>query len=392
MKINFVSLFSGIEAASVAMSRIPDAEWTPVFFSEIDPYANALLAHRFPHVPNLGDICKIRADIQKGTITNGRTTLPFPDGGIHLLCGGSPCQDVSTAGLRRGMEENSATRSSLAFEYLRLVDELRPRCILWENVAGVLSSRRGLDFRDFLRRLVELGFGVAWRVLDCQYTRSDSFPRAIPQRRRRVFLLGLRTGGHSGTDAVRAAEILLERNGVLGNPETEREEGQALAAPAGYGPLRANRDFAEGFGESGPGYWLRGGQSQTLRARDRPTFPAQVAVYPYAQFGGYNADGGASSTVNATDSKHLTDLVVTNGGGCVGFDANQQLLDGGFVRRLTPTECETLQEFPRGWTDVPVLGKPASDAARFKGLGNSWATNCAEWILRRLVASDVFKE
>jgi DNA (cytosine-5)-methyltransferase 1 len=259
VKINFVSLFSGIEAASVAMSRIPDAEWSPVFFSEIDPYANALLAHRFPTVPNLGDICKIRADIKKGTITNGRTTLPFPDGGIHLLCGGSPCQDVSTAGLRRGMEENSATRSSLAFEYLRLVDELRPRCILWENVAGVLSSRRGLDFRDFLRRLVELGFGVAWRVLDCQYTRSDSFPRAIPQRRRRVFLLGLRTDGHSGDDAVRSAEILLERNGVLGNPPTEREEGQALAAPAGYGPLRANRDVAEGFGESGHGYWLGGG-------------------------------------------------------------------------------------------------------------------------------------
>lgn len=280
MKINFVSLFSGIEAASVAMSRIPDAEWNPVFFSEIDPYANALLAYRFPQVPNLGDICKIHADIQKGTITNGRATLPFPDGGIHLLCGGSPCQDVSTAGLRRGMEENSATRSSLAFEYLRLVEELRPRCILWENVAGVLSSRRGLDFRDFLHRLVELGFGVAWRVLDCQYTRSDSFPRAIPQRRRRVFLLGLRTDGRSGADAVRAAEILLERNGVLGNPPTEREEGQALAAPAGYGPIRANRDVAEGFGESGPGYWLGGGQSQTLRARDRPTFPAQVAVYP----------------------------------------------------------------------------------------------------------------
>ena len=71
---------------------------------------------------------------------------------------------------------------------------------------------------------------------------------------------------------------------------------------------------------------------------------------------------------------------------------DQQLLDGGFVRRLTPTECETMQGFPRGWTDVPVRGKPASDAARFKGLGNSWATNCAEWILRRLVASDVFKE
>ena len=71
---------------------------------------------------------------------------------------------------------------------------------------------------------------------------------------------------------------------------------------------------------------------------------------------------------------------------------DQQLLDGGFVRRLTPTECETLQGFPRGWTDVPYRGAPASDAARFKGLGNSWATNCAEWILRRLVASDVFKE
>lgn len=172
--VRYVSLFAGVEAFSVASSRIAGARWEAVFFSEIDPFPCAVLAHRFPGVPNLGDVSKIKvregADGRK-EITNGSASIPFPDGGIDILAGGSPCQDVSLAGLRRGFADG--TRSSLAFEYARLVGELRPRVLLWENVAGVLSSRGGRDFAALLRRLDELGYGLAWRILDVQWTRVD---------------------------------------------------------------------------------------------------------------------------------------------------------------------------------------------------------------------------
>lgn len=263
--VRYVSLFAGVEAFSVASSRIAGARWEAVFFSEIDPFPCAVLAHRFPGVPNLGDVSKIKvregADGRK-EITNGSTSIPFPDGGIDILAGGSPCQDVSLAGLRRGFADG--TRSSLAFEYARLVGELRPRVLLWENVAGVLSSRGGRDFAALLRRLDELGYGLAWRVLDVQWTRVDGpmpgggwggFPRAIPQRRERVWLVGL-----AGAPGTSAAEILFERYGVPGHSPPRREAGKGFAAPPGYCPALAAQ------ARGGAGEAQRGG----VERRQRP--------------------------------------------------------------------------------------------------------------------------
>lgn len=284
--VRYVSLFAGVEAFSVASSRIAGARWEPVFFSEIDPFPCAVLAHRFPGVPNLGDVSKIKvretADGRK-EITNGGASVPFPAGGIDILAGGSPCQDVSLAGLRRGFADG--TRSSLAFEYARLVGELRPRVLLWENVVGVLSSRGGRDFAALLRRLDELGYGLAWRVLDVQWTRVDGpmpgggwggFPRAIPQRRERVWLVGL-----AGAPGTSAAEILFERYGVPGHTPPRREAGKGFAAPPGYCPALA----AAPRGGAGVG---RG--------------------FDLLAFGRYG-EGGAASTVKALDYKDATDLV-----------------------------------------------------------------------------------
>lgn len=229
IELSYVSLFSGIEAFSVAASRVEGVRWNPVFFSEIDPFPCAVLAHHFPQVPNLGDICKIRVDREKGVITNGTTTVALPGAGIDILAGGSPCQDCSIAGKRAGMAEGSGTRSSLAFEYARLVEELRPRIILWENVGGVLSSNRGLDFAAFLRSLVERGYSLAYRVLDAQYTVVDGFPRAVPQRRKRVWLVGC-----AGTDESVPAQILFEFPRLLGDTPPRRQAGQGFACPVGY--------------------------------------------------------------------------------------------------------------------------------------------------------------
>lgn len=317
--VRYVSLFAGVEAFSVAASRIAGARWEAVFFSEIDPFPCAVLAHRFPGVPNLGDVSKIKvregADGRK-EITNGSTSIPFPAGGIDIIAGGSPCQDVSLAGLRRGFADG--TRSSLAFEYARLVGELRPRVLLWENVAGVLSSRGGRDFAALLRRLDELGYGLAWRVLDVQWTRVDGpmpgggwggFPRAIPQRRERVWLIGL-----AGAPGTSAAKILFERHGVPGHSPPRREAGKGFASPPGYCPPvaaapRGGGGCGRGFDQLAFGEYGEGGAASTVKARDykdatdlvaEPTAPPPSAPTTGAGSAGRAPRGGSSPSRSAS--------------------------------------------------------------------------------------------
>lgn len=294
MTLTYVSLFSGIEAFSVAASRVDGVNWTPVFFSEIDPFPCAVLAHRFPTVPNLGDICKIRVNTETNTVQNDDTTIPLPRNGIDILAGGSPCQDVSVAGRRAGMSEGSGTRSSLAFEYARLVDELRPRVILWENVPGVLSSNGGRDFLAFQRSLVERGYSLAWRVLDAQYARVDSAPRAVPQRRKRVWLVGC-----FGGDGRVPAQILFERAGVLGDTPPRREAGKGFAAPAGYGPARHDRmvDDAAGTIASTAAADCDGGLGIGV-GENRPARPDSDAAQP--RFAGNTEADAAGGSAHRT--------------------------------------------------------------------------------------------
>ena len=163
--MRYVSTFSGIEAASVAWDCLG---WEPMAFCEIDQFPSAVLAERYPGVPNLGDMTKV--DWRNFAKRNGK-----PD----LLVGGSPCQSFSIAGTRTGLDG----ASGLMWEYVRAVRELRPRWILWENVPGALSSTHGEDFRCLLEALDGIGYGLAWRVLDAQFF-------GVAQRRRRVFLVG----------------------------------------------------------------------------------------------------------------------------------------------------------------------------------------------------------
>ncbi len=141
------------------------------------------------------------------------------------------CQDVSNAGKRRGMQEGSGTRSSLAFEFVRLIRELRPRYVIWENVAGVLSDE---SFPKFLCAIADCGYGVAYRTLDAQFVRCADIDlpdggvvcleRAVPQRRRRVWVVGC-----AGEDLQRASEILFEPQGMCGDRPPRRVTGQGTA-------------------------------------------------------------------------------------------------------------------------------------------------------------------
>lgn len=259
-RLTYATFCSGIECMSASCDGLP---LDPIFFSEIEPFPCAVLKSHFPTIPNLGDMSKIRRD-ENGNITNGIVTIPFPSGGIDILAAGCPCQDFSIAGKRAGGEENSGTRSSLVFEFIRIINEIRPRYFIYENVPGMFTSNKGRDFAHILMALRDCGYGCAWRVLDAQYVRVDRMERAIPQRRRRVWVVGC-----IGGDVAKAAQILFEFKGVAGDNPPRRRTGQEIAA-ALRGCNRVHGEMVGGAGAMGfdPRNTAKYGESATARECD----------------------------------------------------------------------------------------------------------------------------
>ena len=229
--LTYATVCSGIECMSAAVRGLP---FRPVFFSEIEPYPCAILRYRYPNVPNLGDMTQIEVDKEKGIITNGTTTVAIPDGGLDILAGGTPCQDFSVAGLRKGADgdncdDGGTTRSGLCFNFIRLLRGLQPRFFIYENVYGMLTSNSGRDFAHFLVALGQSGYvDVSWRVLDAQYVRVDGLERAVPQRRRRVWVVGC-----LGSAGQRSAQILLEPGRMCGDSAPIRKTKEEVVAAAG---------------------------------------------------------------------------------------------------------------------------------------------------------------
>ncbi|WP_198245653.1 DNA cytosine methyltransferase [Bartonella apihabitans] len=427
------SICSGIEAATVAWAPLG---WQPAFFSEIEKFPCQLLAHRYgsnmPNepicangVPNFGDM-------------NGYEQ--WPQHSIDILVGGTPCQDFSIAGLRAGL---AGERSSLVIVFAHIIRKYRPRWFVWENVPGVLTSGDGQDFADilglFTGRRVEKpengwrnagyvagyknAYSVAWRVIDAQYTRVDGFPRAVPQRRRRVFLVG-----HSGTNKY-PASVLFDRESLRGNSAPCRETRASIATSIADGagtsgeeqPLLTapvastlNANYGTKYGQDNqhvdagcPLFVCTLGHSQsnglgvsnanvanTLEA----TASVNQAVFDRQSSGEYSANDVAS-TVSARDYKSPSDLIACSpiafdclAGGKTGNATGD--IPGALhgvgraaiatktqVRRLMPIECERLMGFPDNYTK---LDEKTADAPRYKALGNSMAVNCMRWVGERI--------
>jgi DNA (cytosine-5)-methyltransferase 1 len=375
--MRYGSVCSGIEAASVAWHPLG---WEPAWFSEIEPFPCAVLNERFPNVPNYGDFTQMidqNHEVHRGPA-------------IDVLVGGTPCQDFSVAGLRDGID---GARGSLTLDFLRLAQSLRPRWILWENVPGVLSSDGGRALGAFVGGLAELGYGFAWRVLDAQYVRVDGYPGAVPQRRRRVFVVG-----HSSGDARRAGQVLLEPEGVRGNPAPRREarKGAAANAAGGFEVCGTLSDGAHN------GVGLNGQEAYTGRILPVAFDARQSDVLIYGdKTGPLDTDGSSIGVCVTGGAVAHVDVMPTMVSG-ESTDASHNQLSGQLreqyivphvvssrlaVRRLTPVECERLQGFPDNWTAIPWRGKPASecpDGPRYKALGNSMACNVMRWIGRRI--------
>lgn len=204
--MRYLDVCAGISASTVAWKPLG---WQAAAYSEIEDAPRAVLSHHYPDTPLHGDFTTIKGDEY---------------GPIDLLVGGTPCQDFSVAGLRAGLDGD---RGNLSLEFLRLADRARPRWVVWENVPGVLSISGGRAFGAILGGLGELGYGFAYRILDAQHF-------GVPQRRRRVFVVGY-LGDHR-----RAGAVLFERHGLSGHPAPRRETGEGVARPIAAGSQRGS--------------------------------------------------------------------------------------------------------------------------------------------------------
>jgi DNA (cytosine-5)-methyltransferase 1 len=417
------SVCSGIEAATVAWHPLG---WKPAWFSEIEKFPSAVLNHHYPRVPNLGDMTKLH---DNETFRNTR---------IDLLVGGTPCQSFSVAGLRKGLDD---PRGNLALEFLRLVDIKLPEWFVWENVPGVLSSSGGRDFGSFLGAIQKLGYGFAYRILDAQFF-------GVPQRRRRVFVVG-----HLGNWRP-AAAVLFECESLLGNSSSGRKKGKGTSSYTtnsfgsyreGFGTLRGSRgDLGGGSEVLIPTYWdgeitagtlttERAGQekySSVLVPRVQTTeavlYPSCTVVHQNDHFVGpegsaqtlpaqggnnspcgniyYGPIFGVSGDETPKIGHNLNPSLRSERQGAVAFQSSQsgtRLVDAhatldshndsrrhNGVVNGTQVRRLTPRECERlqGFPDDYTLipMKKQSDGPRYKALGNSMAVPCMYWIGRRI--------
>lgn len=426
MNLIYGSICSGIESASVAWEPLG---MRPAWFSEIEKFPSAVLAHHYPDVTNLGDMCALPDMVADGSIV-------APD----VLVGGTPCQAFSVAGKRQGLSDE---RGSLTLKFVELANEIdkqrikqgkEPCVVVWENVPGVLSSRDNA-FGCFLAALAgedsELQppgkrwenagcvFGpqrtIAWRILDAQYF-------GVAQRRRRVFVVS------SAREGFDPAAVLFEREGVLRNPPPSRE---TRAGPTGTVTTRAGSPDRLGQYDSLVAYGggnCSGSINTSTAHGNRQDFDSETFVTgPLC----HNSKAAGSATSQDAESGLLVPTVIplhnkatrhagkrgnkqdgAGNGLCIGKEADPMytltsgdkhavaiqsvadtltshwhnsngavagnnagminpVISNMAVRRLTPIECERLQGFKDNYTLIPTAKARKIEADYFEYLRQS---------------------
>ena len=387
------SFFDGIGGWLLAARH---AGVTPVWASEIEPFPCSVTARHFPTVEQLGDITQIDPDEIEP---------------VDIICAGSPCQDLSIAGKRKGLDGERSSLFKTAISIFHQMRERtgRPRFFVWENVPGAFSSNKGLDFRAVLEEIgqteipmppngkwanagmVELPqCQIAWRVLDAQYW-------GVPQRRRRIFLVA-----DFAADGRCAGEILFEPEGMSGDPATGEGAREGVARGTADCARIAVYDIQHRDDVIRP---VKDGKIPTLTARMGTGGHNVPIVNAYCIAGntidrkienGANGKGVLAETaytLNTIDRHAVAEIYVAKSyseyergkvaalrasGGNYGGGSENLALSYSIVRRLTPTECERLQGLDDGYTDG------GSDTTRYKALGNGMAQPCADYVIRRI--------
>jgi DNA (cytosine-5)-methyltransferase 1 len=370
MGVHVVSLFAGIGGFDLGLER---AGCTVVLQVENDPFCQRVLAARWPDLSREHRREDVRQFCSPGTSWAARTER-HP---VDLLVGGFPCQDLSVAGKRAGL---GGPRSSLFHEFVRIAHALAPTWGLVENVPGLVSSHHGRDLWTVLQGLRECWPAVGYRILDSQYF-------GIPQRRRRVFLVG-------GPAEAGVAQVLALFDGGEGHSPAGGEAGAdiayALAAGAGGSKFGRGRDAQDTY---------------VTRLAD-PISANEGRTYTHEGRNNFRLHNVVTQTENgiiAFDTTQVTSRVNRNnpqpGDPCHPLAAGMHpsMVAGSLIRRLTPLECERLQGFPDGWTCLcqPLAGYAADpdaaalrcrcpDSPRYRALGNAVTVNVVEWLGHRV--------
>ena len=271
---------------------------------------------------------------------------------VDLICGGFPCQDLSVAGRREGL---SGARSGLWWEFHRIISELNPRWVLIENVPGLLTSNGGEDMATLLHSLEELRYGWAFRICDSRYF--------VPQRRRRVFIVGY-LGGQC------PPEVFLESEGVSRNTAESRSTREGFASHTGSGSDESRREQVVARNTGFAKYEMEEEMkaSSTLRAVHNESTDLVITHQD------------VSATLNASGSG-------TSRPGGQGAEPDF-IISSPAPRRLTPRECERLQGFPDDWTQWSDTEKEIADGPRYRMMGNAVTVNVAKWLGEQLSVAD----
>jgi len=374
-----VSLFAGVGGFDLALERagirvVASVEW--------DKKAQEVLKKHFPK-------SEIFGDIQGVTGEQLRSAGFDPSNGI--ITGGFPCQDLSVAGKRAGL---AGKRSGLFWEICRLLDETRSQTVILENVPGLLSSNNGGDMAVVIEALVERGYRVGWRVLDAQHF-------GVPQRRRRVFIVGC-----LGNDGRSPEEILALSESRARYLETSREKRKNTS--------RSVAESARNSSINSKILTIDGTRVGDVRVSDDQTMQTVIqrwgtgggnvpAIFPiddarelekHQNGTGIGEEGAPACTLDRQQSPAVVKVVEsltpwpemgeamriygTNGPSPIVKQHQMNILNQSQVRRLTPTECERLQGFPDGWTEGQA------DSHRYKQMGNAVAVPVVQWLIDRI--------
>lgn len=385
------SLFDGIGGFQLSAVR---SGIKPIWSSEIERFPLAVTAKRFPGTEQLGNITKI----------DGGIIAP-----VDIITMGSPCQNLSIAGNRKGL---NGEQSGLFMHGIRIIRQMQrattgryPRFIVWENVPGAFSSNKGLDFKTVLEQITESEIpmpnnnkwapagmarcrdcDIAWRTLDSQYW-------GVPQRRKRIFLVA------DFAKVGRCADkILFEQAGVQGDSPQGPQTRQTAAAGAETGAYQAGTmgfDTTSSIANSNP---VIADGTPPIKSKNR------LAVYDMSHASDVvrpikndvvgtlqarmDTGGNQIPIINTYAATGYHGVIQANNGatlkgsgGNLGGGSENYVLNG-FVRKLTLLECERLQGLPDNWTLID--DKSCSDSARYKAIGNGMAQPCADFIMKNI--------
>ena len=423
--MKLISLFDGIGGFPLAWCHVTGQAPADLQYqsSEIEPWPMAVVRQRFPHVEELGDVTGIQGD-----------GLRSADD--HIITFGSPCQDLSVAGRGAGL---AGERSGLFYEAVRIISERRPRYFVWENVAGAFSSNNGNDFAAVLQSIADIGYDAVWTTLDAQWC-------GVPQRRRRIFLLGVRDGIPAGADIFSfgrrvtelcRSKVQLIREGRSRNTATSGEARPVAAAltadgvgtcgaddnqaqadhivPVNPSPLDAEggatsdkRQIVATTGDCTHALTARGDSSEDGTGRGTPIVAAgsfwdggQVSQCIDARVGRGQTmpEKGRFPAVITHNNKpwpaEVAETLNAHFGDKMGLEDQRALgaaslfVPAPVIRRLTPVECLRLPGFPDdGFEGVPGY----SDTKAYRAVGNSVAIPCVEWIFQQVLKFDKTQE